>query len=59
MKSAKPKSTPRSTKSRNARHPRVVDAVVQEGDLITFAPTGEKVRITKIERGQITFEKSP
>jgi hypothetical protein len=35
------------------------DAVVKVGTAITFAPTGEKVRITKIERGEITFEKLP
>lgn len=35
------------------------DAVVKVGTAITFAPTGEKVRITKIEGGEITFEKLP
>ena len=35
------------------------DAVVKVGTAITFAPTGERVRITKIEGGEITFEKMP
>ena len=35
------------------------DAVVKVGTAITFAPTGEKLRITKIEDGRITFEKLP
>ncbi len=35
------------------------DAVVKVGTAITFAPTGEKLRITKIEGGEITFEKLP
>jgi len=35
------------------------DAVVKVGTAITFAPTGERVRITKIEGGEITFEKLP
>lgn len=32
---------------------------VEEGDLITFDPTGEQLKIAKIERGRITFEKRP
>ena len=35
------------------------DAVVKVGTAITFAPTGERLRITKIEGGEITFEKLP
>jgi hypothetical protein len=35
------------------------DAVVKVGTAITFAPTGERLRITKIEGGEITFEKMP
>lgn len=38
---------------------RVTDTVAREGDLITFAPTGEQVRITAIRDGEITFEKLP
>jgi hypothetical protein len=29
------------------------------GDVICFDPTGEQLRITKIERDSITFEKVP
>lgn len=33
--------------------------VVREGDLITFDPTGEQLKITKIEGETITIEKLP
>jgi hypothetical protein len=48
-------------KPSSARKPnmRQFDALVKVGTAITFAPTGEKVRITKIEGGEITFEKLP
>lgn len=32
---------------------------VAVGDVISFDPTGEQLRITKIERDRITFEKLP
>ena len=35
------------------------DAVVGVGTAITFSPTGEQLRVTKIEGKKITFEKSP
>ncbi|MDH4249238.1 MAG: hypothetical protein OEW39_15640 [Deltaproteobacteria bacterium] len=35
-----------------------VDTLVREGDFITFSPTGEQLRVAKIEAGQITFEKT-
>lgn len=36
-----------------------LDAIVRVGTAITFAPTGERLRVAKIEDGQITFEKLP
>jgi hypothetical protein len=33
--------------------------VVREGDLITFEPTGEQLKIAKIEGETITIEKLP
>jgi hypothetical protein len=36
-----------------------LDAVVRVGTAITFAPTGERLRVAKIENGKITFEKLP
>ena len=36
-----------------------LDAIVRVGTAITFAPTGERLRVAKIENGQITFEKLP
>ena len=38
---------------------RHLDTVVREGTAITFAPTGERLRVAKIEAGKITFEKLP
>lgn len=38
---------------------RHLDAVVRVGTAITFAPTGERLRVAKIEDGKITFEKLP
>ena len=35
------------------------DTVVREGDLITFDPTGEILKIAKIEGETITIEKLP
>lgn len=35
------------------------DTVVREGDLITFDPTGEILKIAKIEGDTITIEKFP
>ena len=35
------------------------DTVVKEGDLITFDPTGEQLKIAKIEGETITVEKLP
>jgi len=55
------KSTLRSKTLRPARSAGVrhLDAVVRVGTAITFAPTGERLRVTKIEKGEITFEKLP
>ena len=50
------KST-RSTASRSGVHH--LDTVVRVGTAITFAPTGERLRVAKIENGEITFEKLP
>jgi hypothetical protein len=38
---------------------RVFRAQVEVGDVISFDPTGEQLRVSKIENGQITFEKLP
>lgn len=35
------------------------DTVVREGDMITFDPTGEILKIAKIEGETITIEKFP
>lgn len=51
------KTGPRATPVRGGvRH---LDTVVRVGTAITFAPTGERLRVTKIEHGRITFEKLP
>jgi hypothetical protein len=47
----------RSAASRSGVHH--LDTVVRVGTAITFAPTGERLRVAKIEEGQITFEKLP
>jgi hypothetical protein len=36
-----------------------LDTIVRVGTAITFAPTGERLRVAKIEDGKITFEKLP
>ncbi len=64
MSSAKAKSTAPAGRGGQARRKdapkgRMVDTVVREGDLITFGPTGEQVRVARIEGGTITFEKRP
>jgi hypothetical protein len=38
---------------------RTFNTQVSEGDVIHFDPTGEQLRVTKIEKGRITFEKLP
>jgi len=51
------KTAPRATSVRaGVRH---LDTVVRVGTAITFAPTGERLRVTRIEHGRITFEKLP
>lgn len=57
-----PKKTAQNTaiRSKTANDmPKVFDAIVEEGDLISFDPTGEKLRVTKIDGGKIVFEKTP
>ena len=51
-------ATPRTKRKAASAH-RVFKTTVEEGDLITFDPTGEQLKIAKIERGRITFEKRP
>jgi hypothetical protein len=60
------KTKPAQGKGRKASSPasrkasvQTFDAVVKVGTAITFAPTGERLRIAKIEGGEITFEKLP
>jgi hypothetical protein len=51
------KPGPRAASARGGvRH---LDTVVRVGTAITFAPTGERLRVTKIAHGRITFEKRP
>ena len=61
MKNAKARAQarpqPAERKSRPAH--RVYRTQVAEGDVIRFDPSGEQLRVTKIEDGQITFEKLP
>jgi hypothetical protein len=45
--------------SRSGSRTTHLDAIVRVGTAITFAPTGERLRIAKIENGKITFEKLP
>ncbi len=40
-------------------HHRTFRTQVAEGDVIQFDPTGEQLRVTKIEADRITFEKLP
>ena len=49
------KTTPKAKTKGASRHQ--MDTLVKEGDFITFAPSGEQLRVAKIERGAITFEK--
>ena len=51
------KSSP-TPKTANLEAVERLDTVVEEGDLITFAATGEQLRVAKVENGTITFEKS-
>jgi hypothetical protein len=53
--SAKRRKTERT--SRGTTHH--LDTIVRVGTAITFAPTGERLRVAKIEDGKITFEKLP
>ena len=57
-KSKKNIATPPIKRKAVSAH-RVFNTTVEEGDLITFDPTGEQLKIAKIERGRITFEKRP
>ena len=53
--SAKAAGKPRSNGAALGVH---TDTLVKEGDFIMFAPTGEQLRVVKIEAGSITFEKT-
>jgi len=70
MKSAKsqsplpraPQVRPRGPAAAASRAPgtrRVFRTQVAVGDVISFDPTGEELRVTRIEGGRITFEKQP
>ena len=60
-KRAKAKNTQKAARTRRTTRASTthLDAVVRVGTAITFAPTGERLRVAKIENGQITFEKLP
>lgn len=55
-KGARARKPIRALQSGSVQH---VDTVVRVGTAITFAPTGERLRVAKIENGKITFEKLP
>lgn len=55
-KAARARKPLRALRGGNVQH---MDAVVRVGTAITFAPTGERLRVAKIEDGKITFEKLP
>jgi hypothetical protein len=55
-RAAKSTRAPRRAAASAVRH---LDTIVRVGTAITFAPTGERLRVAKIEDGQITFEKLP
>ena len=59
MKSTQKKSSDHSAPSRPEANPVVFNTVVREGDMITFDPTGEQLKITKIDGETITIEKLP
>lgn len=59
MKSAQKNSSERSAKGKPDDDRALFDTVVREGDLITFDPTGEQLKITKIDGETITIEKLP
>jgi hypothetical protein len=59
MKAKQPQgrgSKPPPAKRSSIQH---FDTMAEVGTAITFAPTGEKLRIAKISAGKITFEKLP
>ncbi len=58
-RSARRRVTGASRKSVRRAGVRHLDAIVRVGAAITFAPTGERLRVAKIEDGEITFEKLP
>ena len=35
------------------------ETITNEGGLITFSPTGERIRIRRIQKERVTLEKSP
>lgn len=63
-----PRSKSVATTSNSAKSPRIGSTadsgnsdqpVPKKGSLITFSPTGERIRITRIGRERITLDKSP
>ena len=61
MKSSKVRVQPRPqpAQAKLGTGHRIFRAEVGEGDVISFDPTGEQLRVSKIENGRITFEKLP
>ena len=53
----KPRTTASSAQAQGTH--RHLDATMNEGDFISFGPSGEKLRINKISGSEITFEKIP
>ncbi|HKJ00425.1 MAG TPA: hypothetical protein VKB51_18280 [bacterium] len=61
MKTAKERPQVGLQPARPKRQPdhRVFRTQVAEGDVIRFDPSGEQLRVMKIENDRITFEKIP
>lgn len=59
MKNPKAQARPPTAGRKPEGDSRLFSTRVVEGDVIRFDPTGEQLRVTKIEKGQITFEKLP
>ena len=59
MKSKQAQGRVRKQPSAAKSSQRQFDTLVEVGTAITFAPTGEKLRVAKIANGTITFEKLP
>lgn len=55
----RPRGRAAASATRAPGNRRVFRTQVAVGDVISFDPTGEELRVTRIEGGRITFEKQP